>query len=331
MAATTKTKKKPETEEQRRARLDAAKKRRAEALAAIPPPPHPLDDLGFYDIIINSSGGKDSQAMLDYVHELLRKAGLLHRVLIVVVHVDMGKEEWDETVPLAPGWKGTVDLTGRQAAAYGLRFEVRFRRNKKTKKREGLLMQVRARGMWPSAKARYCTSDQKRAVVRAFITELVRERGLDRPARVLNIKGMRSQESCAREEMAPFEMDEGATYPSTRHVWTWLPIKEWTVEQVWQRIRASGVPYHPIYDHGVSRASCSLCVLASKCDLIKSIQLRDQAATADASVPNLVDEYIAVEEEIGHKFRADVSIAELAREARGGETVQLGLFATVAT
>jgi 3'-phosphoadenosine 5'-phosphosulfate sulfotransferase (PAPS reductase)/FAD synthetase len=49
-----------------------------------------------------------------------------------------------------------------------------------------------------------------------------------------------------------------------------LPIHDWTEEQVWQRIRASGVPYHPACDQGMTRLSCSLCVLASRADLVRA-------------------------------------------------------------
>lgn len=82
---------------------------------------------------------------------------------------------------------------------------------------------------------------------------------------------------------------------------TWLPIHDWTERQVWQRIHASGVPYHPAYDAGMSRLSCSLCVLASRADLVRAAQLR----------PDLAAEYAALEVEIGHRFRNDMSMADI--------------------
>lgn len=46
-------------------------------------------DLRSYDVLlVNSSGGKDSQAMLDHVVRLAREAGVADR--IVVVHCDLG-------------------------------------------------------------------------------------------------------------------------------------------------------------------------------------------------------------------------------------------------
>lgn len=70
---------------------------------------------------------------------------------------------------------------------------------------------------------------------------------------------------------------------------------------MWQRIRASGVPYHSAYDQGMSRLSCSLCVLASRADLVRAAQLH----------PKLVAEYAELEAEIGHRFRNDLSMAEI--------------------
>lgn len=84
-----------------------------------------------YDVIlVNSSGGKDSQAMLDYVAELASRAGVSDR--IVVLHNDLGRVEWP----------GTAELAREQAEHYGFRFEMRHRT-------QGLLLeQIRQRGRW---------------------------------------------------------------------------------------------------------------------------------------------------------------------------------------
>lgn len=77
---------------------------------------HPdwVPDLGGYDsVIINSSGGKDSEAMLARVVEVADRQGI-PRESLVVVHADLGQVEW----------KGTKEVAQEQAAAYGLRFEV---------------------------------------------------------------------------------------------------------------------------------------------------------------------------------------------------------------
>lgn len=241
-------------------------------------------DLTVYDVIlVNSSGGKDSQAMLDVVCTLAQRVGVLDRV--TVLHCALGHVEWP----------GTSELARTQAEHYGVRYEERHRE-------QGLLLdQVRRRGKWPSSSARYCTSDQKRGPARKLITQLVAELGeLHRPARVLNCMGLRAEESRARLRKARLSRDEAAS-SGRRIVDTWLPIHDWTETQVWQRIRQSGVPYHPAYDQGMTRLSCSLCVLASRADLIRAAQLR----------PDLAAEYATVEAEIGHRFRNDMSMSDI--------------------
>ena len=92
------------------------------------------------EVLLNSSGGKDSQAMLTAVVEEADRSGA-GRERIVVVHADLGRAEW-------PGTRG---LAGQQAAAYGLRFEV-------VRRPQGdLLDQIEARGRFPGPSTRYCS------------------------------------------------------------------------------------------------------------------------------------------------------------------------------
>src|SRR5450755_4357841 len=78
-------------------------------LLAEPPPVHLRD----YDIIlVNTSAGKDSQAMLDYIVGLAEEEDVKDR--IVAVHADLGRIEW----------QGTRELAEAQAKHYGIRFEI---------------------------------------------------------------------------------------------------------------------------------------------------------------------------------------------------------------
>lgn len=238
--------------------------------------------LSDYDVIlINSSGGKDSQAHLDVVVEQADGEGL-SRDRLIVVHADLGRVEW----------KGTAELAEKQAKHYGLRFE-------KVSRDEDLLEQIEKRGMFPDSARRYCTSDHKRDQVGKLITRLHRESGKSE-FKVLSTMGIRAQESEARTKKNPFTRDKRSS-TQTRTVDIWFPIFEWKVEDVWARIKASGVEYHEAYDLGMSRLSCVFCVFAKKCDL-------QIAAKAN---PELLDEYIAVEQRIGHSFRKNWSISEL--------------------
>lgn len=245
----------------------------------------------FDRIVINSSAGKDSQAMTDYVCALAREQGVLDRV--VMVHADLGRVEW----------KGTRELAEEHARHYGIKFVV-VRREK-----GDLLQQVRERKMWPDNKNRYCTSDQKRDQVAKFHTKSVADlRIKDRPARILNCMGFRLDESPARAKKKPFALDERASN-GKRSIYNWLPIHTWTVDQVWSTIKVSGVRYHAAYDHGMPRLSCCFCVFAPKAALM----------IAGKHNPELLAEYVQVEQEIGHTFRNGFKIAEVQDALARGE------------
>jgi 3'-phosphoadenosine 5'-phosphosulfate sulfotransferase (PAPS reductase)/FAD synthetase len=259
-----------------------------------------IPDLAWYDwILINTSAGKDSQTMLDYVVSLARRAGVLDRV--VAVHADLGRVEW----------QGVRALAERQATHYGVRFIAVSR------PQGDLLDHVEQHGKWPGYGTRWCTSDHKRGQVYRVLTQLAdeaREGGrLDvtgyrkngnpiyRPARILNCMGLRAQESPKRAKQDPFAYDEEASTATTRHVDEWLPIHDWTTEEVWTAIRASGVPHHPAYDMGMPRLSCCFCIYASKSALVRAAQLN----------PSLAKEYARVEVSIGHRFKKELSMAEI--------------------
>jgi 3'-phosphoadenosine 5'-phosphosulfate sulfotransferase (PAPS reductase)/FAD synthetase len=252
-------------------------------------------DLSAYDLIlVSTSAGKDSQAMLDYVVEL---AGPALRERIVAVHADLGRVVW----------KGTAELAAEQAAHYGIRFEM-VRRTK-----NDLLDQVEARGMWPSSSSRYCTSDHKRGPILTVITKLVEElrAELGRPVRVLQCIGLRAEESSARAKLAVFERNARATN-GRRIVDDWLPIHAWTVGQVWERIRASGVRHHYAYDLGMPRLSCVFCIFAPE----KALLL------AGKHNPELLDAYVAVEEKIGHTFKANMALKSIKVKLERGAAVE---------
>lgn len=258
-------------------------------------------DLTSYDyIVISSSGGKDSQAMLDHLSGLAQQAGVTDRV--TVVHADLGRVEWP----------GTKELAAEQAAHYGHPFEVVAKPDTE-KAPFDLLQRVRVRGMWPSAAARWCTSDHKRGAIRPMFTRLAKEwktanPDASRPCRILSTMGMRSEESPARAKRPQFT--PGIVDTRNQVVDEWLPIQHWTETEVWDRIALSGVRHHWAYDEGMPRLSCSFCVLASRSALVRAAQLR----------PELATEYAQVEADVDHRFRMDLSMADIIEEAQRTDT-----------
>ena len=250
-----------------------------------------LPNLADYDILlVNSSAGKDSQAMLDCVYERAAAQDVADR--ITVVHADLGDVEWP----------GTRELARAQAARYGVRFEV-------VSAREGLLERTERRRMWPDAARRWCTSDLKRGPIRTLMPQLARElEHVERP-RILNLMGLRAQESATRARRAPLVIDERAS-SGRREVTTCLPLFHWRLEHVWKRVSSGRTSdlVHPAYAAGMPRLSCSFCVLAPAGALIKAAQLR----------PDKAREYAQLERRIGHSFKADLTMAEIVQAAEAG-------------
>lgn len=242
----------------------------------------PTPDLDTYDVIlVNTSAGKDSLVMADVIYELLG-----NDPRIVAVHADLGEMEWPDTRALAE----------RQIARYGWRFIA-------TERTDGLslLDGIERRGMWPSASARYCTSDWKRGPIRRIMTQLAREHAPSTPCRILSCLGFRAEESRARSLRPVLAANPSASTKTTKHVDEWLPVFRWTANDVWRRIHAGGLEYHPAYDlAGVTRLSCTFCVLAGT----------EQLEAGIAARPDLAARYAEAEKRMGHTFRHGWSIAD---------------------
>jgi len=246
-----------------------------------------------YDrLVVNTSSGKDSQTILRLVVNLaIAQEYALDR--IVCAHADLGEMEWP----------GTVELAERQATAYGLRFW------KMARPQGDLLSHIEQRGMWPSSTARYCTSDHKRGQIRKLFTELTAT--LDakgRQVRILNVMGMRAEESPARSKLLPFSHDKAASN-GKRHVDVWLPIHGWKIAEVWADIKASGIPYHKAYDLGMPRLSCVFCIFSPPAALM----------LAGKHNPELLARYVAAERSMGHTFRKDFPIERVQQAIAAGE------------
>jgi 3'-phosphoadenosine 5'-phosphosulfate sulfotransferase (PAPS reductase)/FAD synthetase len=155
------------------------------------------------------------------------------------------------------------------------------------------------------------TSSPPGGVVYTLLTRLTAEtRGLHpgRVVRILNCLGLRAEESPARAKKVPFRFDQQASN-GKRAVFTWLPLHDWTTAQVWERIRQAGLESHPAYVLGMPRLSCVFCIFSP----------RNALVLAGKHNPGLLKEYVAVEKEIGHRFRADLSLADVQRALDAGE------------
>lgn len=232
------------------------------------PEPLPEEILSLRDsgalFVLNHSAGKDSQAMTAFVRGIVPAAQLL------VIHADLGEVEWAGNVAHIRDTIGELPL------------EVCRNENKT------LLEMVEHRGMWPSAGQRQCASDLKRGPIERTIRRYLKAHP-EFEGKIVNCLGIRAEESPARASRRPLRFNDGNS-KAGRQWWDWLPIFDWPVGAVFEAIDNAGQQPHWAYEAGMSRLSCSFCILASRSDLRTAARLR----------PELYARYVAMEKRIGH-------------------------------
>lgn len=272
--------------------------------------PNNRPNLADFDyIFVSTSAGKDSQAMMDIVVEAAREDGVLDRV--IAVHADLGTVEWN----------GTKELAAEHAAHYGLPFEV----VQKAEHGGDLFTAIEARAdklraedkrdkngaparAWPMVGMCYGTSDFKTAQIAKLATKLAKQvkKEHGRRARILDCVGLAKDESASRrKKLESYETKHGFAYQvikdnRNQYFAKWYPVANYTVEQIWDRIRQAGTRHHYAYDKGMSRLSCAFCVCASNQDLRISAEHNT----------DLAKRYLALEEKAG-TFKAKKSLADI--------------------
>ncbi len=203
-------------------------------------------------LLVNYSGGKDSETTLHQIHT---NFGATHQ--IEIVYADTGLEYDEEE----DRWASTERWIRERAAWYG--YPLHIVRHPTTTYPERVL----ARGRFPSPGQRWCTSDFKRGP----ITKLIRNR--PEPV-IISILGMRAAESPFRATLPPWTLDEEVSVSRAkltgqpRTVYEWLPIHHWGTEEVFAHCAQHNLPLHPVYDWLPSRRfSCQVCIFATNADL----------------------------------------------------------------
>ncbi len=70
------------------------------------------------------------------------------------------------------------------------------------------------------------------------------------------ITGLRREQGVTRVDTEVFEWDE------TNQLIKVNPLADWTTEQVWQYLKANGVPYNALHDQGYPSIGCAPCTRA---------------------------------------------------------------------
>ena len=229
-------------------------------------------------VAVNSSGGKDSQAMT------ILLARTVPRDQLVVVHAPLGEVEWP----------GTIEhIQNTMPAGVPLIFA-------RVASGKSLLERVEERGMFPSPRARFCTSDLKSSPIerelRRYLKAHPRFAG-----RIVSAMGLRRDESADRARRIPWKRSDRNSRAG-REWFDWLPIFDLTTDDVFRVIRNAGQSPHWVYAEGMSRCSCSLCIFSSKSDIRRAAELR----------PGLYRKYTEIEKRIGHTLSpSGVALPEL--------------------
>lgn len=206
--------------------------------------------------VVNHSGGKDSQAM--YLH----LAAIVPAPQLIVVHAVLPEVEWD-------GIEAHIAAT-----TFGHKILT-------CQARRTLLQMIEERGMFPSPSHRQCTSDLKRGP----IERTIRATGAKL---IVNCMGMRAQESSSRAKLETLKLS-ARNSKAGREWYDWLPIHEWSAQEVFGRIEVAGQKPHWAYAAGMSRLSCCFCVMASRQDLTTAAKLN----------PELYRKYVQLERTTG--------------------------------
>jgi 3'-phosphoadenosine 5'-phosphosulfate sulfotransferase (PAPS reductase)/FAD synthetase len=208
--------------------------------------------------VANHSGGKDSQAMLIRLLEVVPTAQL------IVIHAALGEVEW----------KGALEHAEAQAAAAGLPFLVARAVKTFTQMVEHRYT-VRPgpnSSCWPSASNRQCTSDLKRDPIQREVRRYAKAHGI---ATIVSCLGLRAQESPGRARRATFAPNNRGTIAG-RAWFEWLPIHDMTAAQVFQTIAVAGQSPHWAYAAGNDRLSCVFCIMGSRRDIANGAKHRPE-------------------------------------------------------
>ena len=261
-----------------------------------------------FAIVVNHSGGKDSQRMLGFIREQFPA------VRTYVVMADTG---FEHVKPVT-----AVEWARQQAASYGLTLHV-VRNPNKT-----YLEMVEKRGKFPSMGQRQCTSDLKRGPIDVFIRNLS-ERV------VINCTGIRAAESPKRGKMNPWTVSDslsiperrtkaGRVFQEARTVYNWMPIFEESLKDVLNWHHENNQPLHPVYvpEYHVDgtqggylrRFSCRVCIFSTDAD-IRAIYIHDRDA---------FDQVANLEVSMNFTMKSGKSLFQIINNQPAGDEKQYG-------
>lgn len=243
-------------------------------------------------VAIGVSGGKDSQAAALATCAYLDRVG--HAGPRLLIHSDLGAVEWLDSRPVCQRLADRLclDLVVVRRKAGGLmeRWESRW---ESSRVRYETLSTVTLVPCWSTPDMRFCTSELKTHII---VAELKRR---FRGQKIINVTGIRRQESKKRAGMAVADHDK------ERRIWNWRPILDWSVDEVFAAIDGCGLDPHPAYRQwGMSRVSCRFCIMQNLADM--------KAAAVQPEAHDIYRQMVALEIASSFGFQGGRWLADIA-------------------
>lgn len=227
-------------------------------------------------VIVSMSGGKDSTACA----LLLER----HGVEFDAVFMDTGWEHpaiYDYIHDVLEPRFGTIQIL------------------KSAKYPGGMDELVRKNGIFPDAKARFCTRELKLVPFNNYLERLDED--------AIYVVGIRRQESKSRANASRWDYDEKTDCDVFR------PLVEHSFDDVIRMHQEGGIPPNPLYLQGATRVGCFPCVFAKKSEVDQVAKLWpkkiDQIEKLETDLENAVREKYQNDEE--YRKKADAKIRRL--------------------
>jgi 3'-phosphoadenosine 5'-phosphosulfate sulfotransferase (PAPS reductase)/FAD synthetase len=196
--------------------------------------------------VVSVSGGKDSTALYCWAIDQWGKDGFK------AIFADTGHEHPVTLNYLRnlPAMAGGPEIEWVKAD-----FSERLRKRGKEPSGNPFLDMMLWKGRAPSSQAQFCTEHLKLRPIQVW---LERVRG---DSEVVMYTGIRAGESARRAKMPESEHHTLFDCENVR------PLLRWTEQQVFDFLKAKGVPPNPLYAAGFSRVGCFPCIHATKDEL----------------------------------------------------------------
>lgn len=125
---------------------------------------------------------------------------------------------------------------------------------------------IRHKGMFPSRRRRFCTEQLKFLPIKRYLHALADAEGCD----VVNVIGIRAEESKARAQLPEREHDDGMDLE------VWRAIIGWSLQDVIDIHARHNIPPNPLYLKGFTRVGCAPCIMARKKEIMRINQCYPQ-------------------------------------------------------